>query len=323
MDLLNVFQTMEKYEDDLDSYRAPEAPYPKNAYTDTPINNVVNDFEKFNHSTMYYNLDGYISPHSYMNWGSNSEIVTSIIEDCKVPAFLDRLDPNQIFTPDMAELRKLASDQNKIVKMFERRLMESLTSQGKVGLDESDIEAMQALTAARSAITSINKEKTGIKTKIAELKIKQQSLANGSAGGNGGTGNATAQNPYAARSIMDNIFELSMRNNPPQSSTVDFPVPEVDPSSIETEEISSGDTTMTELEILQPKTYVVVDSNGDPRSAEYLTRDQNMNEITNYPNPTKPIVDVDLNTGDATNEIGQHFQIEIREKDKFVDIDKV
>lgn len=315
---------MEKYEDDLDSYRAPEPPYPKNAYTDAPINNVVDDFEKFNHSTMYYNLDGYISPHSYMNWGSNSEIVTSIIEDCKVPAFLDRLDPNQIFTPDMAELRKLAADQNKIVKMFERRLMESLTSQGKVGLDESDIEAMQALTAARSAITSINKEKTGIKTKIAELKIKQQSLTNGSAGGgNGGTANASAQNPYTARTIMDNIFELSMRNNPSQSPTVDFPVPEVDPSSIETDDISSGDTTMTELEILQPKTYVVVDSTGKVESAEYITRDQNMNEITDFPNPTKSIVNVDLNAGEATNEIGQHFQIEIRDKDKFVDIDNV
>ena len=68
MDFLNVFESMEKYEDADGEYQyqAPATP----RYTDHPINNVVDDFERFNHSTMYYNLDGYISPYSYMNWGT-------------------------------------------------------------------------------------------------------------------------------------------------------------------------------------------------------------------------------------------------------------
>ena len=65
MDLLNSFRDMGKYDDREDEFVSTKPPYPR-AYTDQPVNNVVEDFEKFNHSTMYYNLDGYISPHSYI-----------------------------------------------------------------------------------------------------------------------------------------------------------------------------------------------------------------------------------------------------------------
>lgn len=321
MDLLNSFRDMGKYDDREDEFVPTKPPYPR-AYTDQPINNVVEDFEKFNHSTMYYNLDGYISPHSYMNWGANSEIVTSLIEDCKVPAFLDRLDPNQIFTPDMAELRKLAADENKICKMFERRLIESLTAQGKIGLDELDIEAMQALTAARSSITSINKEKTNIKAKIADLKIKQQSLSNGSTGSGGGNGqNTSAQNPYAARTIMDNIFDLSMKASTP--TTVNVPAQDIDPATFDTDDIGGdGDTTMTEFETFNPKTIVRVDPTGDISTAEYVTVDQNGNELTDFPNPRVPISEIDMNAKEAKNEIRQTFAVEVRNPD-MIDIDNV
>lgn len=308
MDFLNVFKSMEKYEDTEGDYRYQPPPPPQ--YTNEPINNVVEDFEHFNHSTMYYNLDGYISPYSYMNWGANSEIVSSIIEDCKIPAFLDRLDPNEIFTSDMSELRKLASDQNKIVKMFERRLIESLTSQGKVGVDETDIEAMQALTAARSAITSIAKEKTNIKTKIAELKIKQQSASNIS-NGSSQNGNGSVQNPYTARSLMDNIFELGMQEG--TRVTPNISAPEVDPSAIALNELGGNtDTSMTEFENLGSKTYVLVDQTGDLSTAEYVTYDKDGNELTEFPNPSSPITDIDMNTHQAKNSIKASFDIKVR-----------
>lgn len=324
MDFLNVFQTMEKYEDTEREY-VESQPSSPSRYTDTPVNNVVDDFEKFNHSTMYYNLDGYISPNSYMNWGANSEVATSLIEDCHVPAFLDRLDPNQIFTSDMAELRKLASDQNKIAKMFERRLVESLTAQGKAGLDEVDIEAMQALTAARSSITAMAKEKTNIKTKIAELKIKQQSLANGSNGGNGGSNgnNGTVQNPYTARTLMDNIFELGM-SSATSSPSVNVPAPEIDPSSIGLDDIGhESDTTMTKFETYKPTTFVEVDPSGDLSTAEYVTVDQYGNELPDFPNPKSAISSIDMNLGEAVNEISQKFEIKVRDNSSIIDGDTV
>lgn len=313
MDLLNVFQTMEKYEDtekDYDYNRIQNYQQPR--YTDNPVNNVVEDFERYNHSTMYYNLDGYISPHSYMNWGANSEVATSLIEDCAVPAFLDRLDPNQIFTSDMAELRKLATDQNKIVKMFERRLMESLTAQGKIGLDESDIEAMQALTAARSSITSMAKEKTNIKAKIAELKIKQQQVSNAS---NGSTRDGLSpQNPYASRSLLDNIFDIEVNGGSIPTAPANIPVPEIDPMSIPIGSLGEErDTSTTEFEVLKPTTKVLVDPTGDISTAEYVTYDQYGNEIPNYPNtPTVSIKDIDMSTERATNQIDQSFEIVVR-----------
>ena len=314
MDFLNVFESMEKYEDADGEYQY-QAPTPPR-YTDHPINNVVDDFERFNHSTMYYNLDGYISPYSYMNWGANTEIVSSVIEEGKIPAFLDRIDPNQIFTSDMSELRKLASDQNKIVKMFERRLMESLTAQGKMGLDENDIEAMQALTSARSAITSIAKEKTNIKTKIAELKIKQQTAANASNVGNPQNGNGLSpQNPYAARSIMDNIFELGLKEGIPVNPNV--PVPTVDPSTIPIDELGEkSDTTTTAFENLDPKIMVLADPTGNVETAEYFVIDKDGNELTEFPKPKSPITSIDLTTNPekprATNQIGCGYDVRIR-----------
>ena len=78
MDFLNVFQTMEKYEDTEREY-VESQPSSPSRYTDTPINNVVDDFEKFNHSTMYYNLDGYISPNSFLRNTSQKEFRNYLI----------------------------------------------------------------------------------------------------------------------------------------------------------------------------------------------------------------------------------------------------
>ena len=104
-----------------------------------------------------YNMDGWISPYASDNWGATSIILKSMEDISRLPPLSDKVDPNKIFTSDISALRTQAADQMKVTKMFEKKLMESLTERGKMGLNENDIMAMQALTSARSSVTNSNR----------------------------------------------------------------------------------------------------------------------------------------------------------------------
>jgi hypothetical protein len=152
-------------------------------------------------------MDGYISPYASGNWGSVSNILKTLDDTSRLPALSDRIDPNKIFTSDISALRVLAADQQKITKMFEKKLVEGLTERGKVGLDENDIMAMQALTAARSAVTNINEKQITIKKHIADIKIKQQSTSDGNYNSSDSSTGKGLSAYDVGRSMMDSIFE--------------------------------------------------------------------------------------------------------------------
>ena len=149
------------------------APY-EPRYTDpAPSGNWEEEFVGFKTSPVLYNMDGFISPYASNNWGGTTNILQYINDESRLPQFENKIDPNKIFSSEINGLRALAADQQRITKMFETRLRESLSEKGKMGLTEEDIEAMSALTAARSAIAGTYKEQVAIKKNIADIRIKQ------------------------------------------------------------------------------------------------------------------------------------------------------
>ena len=126
---------------------------------------------------MYFNYNKFAEPPVSAYFGSSVNAVELLEDPSLVPVIDRRVDPNKIFNSDVQSFKTLAADQFRMTKLFEKKLTESLTEKGKIGLTEDDITAMQALTSARAAIASINREQVAVKKTIAELKIKQQQQA--------------------------------------------------------------------------------------------------------------------------------------------------
>lgn len=192
-------------------------------------------FQGFKSRPLLYNIEGYCSPYASDNWVKPSRMLSAMDDRIRIPAVEEKIDPNRIFNSELNGLRTIESDQNKITKLFEKRLMESLTEKGKVGLTEEDIEAMATLNAARANLTSINKEKTNIKKTIAELKIKQQAQNATNATADGGSGKGGDVNDFGL-SMLDNIFKISdMRPGTTSPTPVSSPTP---PTSTPNETLS-------------------------------------------------------------------------------------
>lgn len=159
---------------------------------------------------VYFNYGKYLEPYASTYFGSSLAAVQAVEDPSFIPVNDLRIDPNKIFSTDIQAMKTLAADQIRIKKMFEQKLMESLTEKGKVGLTEDDINAMQAVTSAGTAIAGINKAQVDIKSKIADIRLKQQSLSKEQTNQQGtGMNNPSGSSGMdAARSLMDNIFAL-------------------------------------------------------------------------------------------------------------------
>ena len=156
-------------------------------------------------------LGGYVTPYEGTGWGGNP-LVMNNLEKMFIAAAESKLDPMRMFSSETTQLRTIGADQAKILRLFEAKLKESLTEKGKFGLNEMDIEGLQALTAGKNVLISSVKEQVAIQAKKAELKIKQQQAMN-QATGNVGRGNDTLapSSPYSAgRSMIDDIFSLQI-----------------------------------------------------------------------------------------------------------------
>lgn len=154
-------------------------------------------------------LSGYVSPYEGTGWGGNP-LVMNNLEKMFIAAAESKLDPMRMFTSETTQLRTIGADQAKILRLFEAKLKESLTEKGKFGLNEMDIEGLQALTAGKNVLISSVKEQVAIQAKKAELKIKQQTAA---AAGGGISGRAndgiSSSSPYSGgRAVIDDIFNL-------------------------------------------------------------------------------------------------------------------
>ena len=258
-----------------------------------------------------YAIAGYISPYPTNNWDTSSGILQYVEDTSRLPALEQKIDPNKIFNSDIAALRALAADQNKIVKMFEKRLTESLTDKGKFGLNEEDIEAMQAVTAGRNAIVGITKEQINIKKNIADIRLKQQQQQQ--SGVVGGTTNSGVSAVSMSKEFMDSVFNLPARQI--DMGTVNDDV--VDTASLDQasqliDELIPEVSDTVKYESLSPRTFVVVGESDDDVS--FATYDSNGNIIEGYKNPTSHIKSIDRESGKAIDDLDVRYDVKFKNK---------
>lgn len=196
-------------------------------------------FEPKNGLPSLYTNPRYFEPYSSMYFGSSVEAVNAVEDPSFIPVIDRRIDPNKIFSSDIQAAKTVTADQTKMKKLFEKRLQESLSEKGKVGLTEEDVLAMQALTAANNAIVSSINQQVNIKKTIADLRIKQQQQQSAAATAGqaaGSTGGKYGSSPMdIGRSMMDNVFAAANKYAVPENTTtvVDYNAPTVDPSVID------------------------------------------------------------------------------------------
>lgn len=291
-----------------------------------PMESWNNELKRLATTPVLYNLDGYISPYPAANWGSVSPILSSLTEESNLPLIDNKIDVNKIFNANTSALRTLAADQNKATKLFEKKFFEGLMERGKTGLNENDIMAMQALTAARGAVTAIQKEQIGVKKNIADLKIKQQQNATHSTTTGGSTmgGGHQLGSGDIGRSILDNIFNTPVNptNMPGDNNNISYETADLNSASDLIDNVANSAYTegvvekndYLQFENSNPKTYVVVSDNPNDTATEYATYSSEGELIPDYPNPTTTITSVNRDSMTATDELLIEYPIKIEDK---------
>lgn len=306
MNILDTFNAMESVRPIDPNLSWETEPTPTPNYVP---NSWVDEFKDFRDRPVFRDPDLTVNPNLGNMWFAPTSMASMLGDETRLPALDNKVDPNRIFTAEISALRTLASEQLKITRMFEKKLMEGLSDRGKFGLDENDIAAMQALTSSRSAISQINKGQVDIKKNIADLKIKQNNASNSqanNAGGNDLTGSPLSSIDVG-RSIIDNIF--SMPDLAP--AAVSMPANEYiqgtpeSASALLDELVGSVGAEVT-YENMNPKTYVRL---GEGDSTEYETYTGNGELIPDYPNPSGKIVTIDREAGIATDEYLKTYPI--------------
>jgi len=277
----------------------------------------ANEFNAYRmEPTLYPNATQYISPYAYDNWGGVTGIIASFDESSRAPATIidNKIDPNKIYTAELAALRTSAADQVRITKLFEKKLMEGLKDKDKFGLNENDIEAMQALTAARSAVTGINKEMINIKKNISELRLKQQQqqLARGGTPQGGDPGVLPTTGSDIGHSVLDDIFDKLPAGVPVNYN--DSYDPQTIASDIDrAEDILNGAVGLgkldkyTQYETENPTTVVLIgDSDED---TEFATFSESGELLDDYPNPVSDITEINREAGYAKDSLNRTYEL--------------
>ena len=267
---------------------------------------------------LYPNIGTLIcSPYPEDNWGNVTGILSTFDEEVRFPQRDDKIDPNRIFTNDIAALRSLAADQIRVKKLFEKRLTESLKDKDKFGLNENDIMAMQALTAANNAVTSINKEQIQIKKNIADIRLKQQQQraqqTNAGATNAGGGNEGYTNSSMIGRQIMDDIFS-TVGTTVSTTSPVEYSDAQqmdINQAASILDNLIPSNPTSTAYETLNPTTYAIIDQSGNPIG--YETYDSNGNVIMDYDNPTTPIKEVDPTSMTAIDDCERQYPVKYKD----------
>lgn len=277
-------------------------------YYDQPSMSWEDAFTGFKSRPVLYNVDGFISPYSSNNWGGTSNILQYIDDSSRLPALENKIDPNKVFSSEINALRALAADQQKITKLFEKRLMEGLTEKGKIGLTEEDVEAMSALTAARSAIASINKQQVDIKKNITDIRIKQSQNTNNGNTCSTGSSDKSISAMNIGRSIMDNIFDTPSNSTPvSQMPTTPYQTATVSDAARVLDELIPSVNAYVSHESAEPTTYVVVGESDD--DVEFVTYSSSGEIIPDFPNPDARITTIDRDAKTATDEFMVSYPI--------------
>lgn len=264
-------------------------------------------FEGFKTTPVLYNMDGYISPYASNNWGGTNNLLQYLDDSSRLPALDNKIDPNKIFSAEIKGLRALEADQQKLVKLVERKLMESLSEKGKIGLTEEDIEALSAITSGRAAIANMAKERVNIKKNIADIRIKQNQNAPGTVPNPNAPLGSGSSSMDIGRSILDSIFETP--------STPVTPIAGYNPGNIGQAEavlnsLVPGVNNNLSFESMEPKTWAVVGDTDD--DVELVTFDKNGNVILGYDNPNVAIERIDRSSGKAWDQYMQEYDIKFK-----------
>lgn len=268
----------------------------------------MESYQKMLHEPRFIpNSGGYLSPFNGAGWGATHQVMETLSDQFQLGE--PKIDPNRIFSSDIAGMKTLAADQMKMVNMFKKKFVEGLTDKGKFGLNEDDIEAMQALTSAISGILAIKKEEAAIKAKITDIRVKQQATAMGVSSEGGTTRSAS---PYdVGKGFMDSIFDVPR----PQQTSVPveaaYSDADLDNAAALLENVvSSGDVSPTiQYESDNPTTYVVVgDTDTDPQFKTFTASGE---EIADYPKPTSRITDIDRSAGTATDDLMVSYPLKV------------
>lgn len=305
MTFLDAFKAMDQVKPFASDSYDPQSHEPQ--FHDTT--KMSEQYNLYNVQMPRYAFDGYISPYPSNNWDMSSNILNYVEDESRFPALEPKIDPNRIFTADIAALRALAADQNKVIRMFEKRFQETMADKSKFGLTEDDIEALQALTSARTAMMNITKAQVDIRKNIADLKIKQAQQQK-VPGLPGADPTQSASSLDVGKSLMDRIFDLPTASvstaafNPAASGTdvastvLDTLVPTIDVS--------------IQHEVQEPTTYVVVGD--DDTDVEFVTYGSNGEIIPDYPVPTSTIDKIDRDADVATDSRLVQYPIKYRNK---------
>ena len=323
MNFGNMFEMMNSVPDE-NNYQEPSFsdylpqgphPYQPNIYDQAPTMNWEEAFAGFKTHPTLYNLDGYISPYASNNWGGTSGILQYLDEQSNIPHLDNRIDPNKIFTSEINGLRAIAGEQQRIIKMMEARLKESLTEKGKIGLTEEDIEAFNALTTARNTIANIYKEQVTVKKNIAELKIKQNQQQTGTSTTTGTNASTTGgRGPNAidvGKAILDNIFDAPAIPTVQQQATI----PPYAPSDIASaEQVINGlvptiGSNIRDESVGAEKFVVVGDTDDD---YEFIAEDKYGNEIPLNVDDSLRIDTIDRETSIAKDNLMQEWKVKYK-----------
>ena len=254
--------------------------------------------QEFQSQPMYVPQYGFIDPYVPKQWSSVSDTLTALNVESMFPQE-QKIDPNRIFTSDIAALKTLGADQARTIKMFKTKFEESITDKGKFGL----------ITAAQNCLLAIKKEEAAIKKNITELRIKQQQQA----GMQSANGNGPAQSPYTTgHGFMDDLFKMPMNQTTPPPLNAPYEHVSLDQASSILEGIVSPEdlSATIQYEAMNPTTYVVVgDTDSDTTFETYA---ENGKLIESYPHTNADIVNIDRESNIATDSMGEKYPIKYR-----------
>ena len=296
MSFFDMYKCMEQYGSSEPSTNVvPQAPQ--------PISGWEGMYNTLKMEPTYYRINHYMMPYTSSHWESGSPMLRTMNDEGYLPPLSDRVDPNKIFNSDINALRALAADQAKILKVFEKKALESLTDKNKFGVTEEDIESMQAITAARNSIVAINEKQINVKKHIADLKIKQQ---NSSVGGPVGGIDAKSGPTSFGTEVLDSLFAANARPMETLAPS-EYSTANVDDASALLDSLV-GPSTAVMNERAGVETFVVVGETTN--DAKFVQYDGNGNVVTNPAElPNAKIDSIDIQADDAIDEFGRHYHI--------------
>ena len=305
---MNLFEGLQSVSDIADRLEEKQAASQMDTmYPD--LSTLQEEYNNFQTQPMLYPNMATItcSPYVEDNWGNAAGILSTFNEEITFPQRDDKIDPNKIYTSDIAALRSLAADHIRLKKIFEKRLSESLRDKDKFGLNENDILGMQALNQATSTITAINKEQIQIKKNIADIRLKQQqnrAQANNNGQSTNGENGQYVNSSMIGRQIMDDIF--NMPTSPVDMPEYNAPQMDIDQAASILDSVVPVSENV-QYETMHPTTYAVIDELGNPVGFE--TYDDTGNLIPSYPNPTSNIIDIDRDSMVAEDDLKRKFPV--------------